>query len=104
MPPSIAEQQQDVSRLQNIKRLAHLADERWASKSSFLEKPSDQPKPATAPKDPRADAGATKAEKQRGIESVVEIGAETAGVSKGGGPRERWQPETWTPRPAATRR
>jgi NADH dehydrogenase [ubiquinone] 1 alpha subcomplex assembly factor 2 len=103
VPPSIAEQQQDVSRLQNIKKLARLVDERWESKSSFLEKPSDQSKPTIAPKDSRADTNPTKVEKEQGIESVV--GSDpTIGVPKGDSPSERWQPKTWTPRPAATRR
>lgn len=42
------EQRQDLIRQAQIKQLAQLADERWASKPSFLDKPKpQQPAPAT---------------------------------------------------------
>ena len=40
-PPSIAEQSQDLVRQENLKVLARRADERWAAKASFLERPKD---------------------------------------------------------------
>ncbi|KAH0538958.1 hypothetical protein FGG08_004473 [Glutinoglossum americanum] len=104
MPPSIAEQQQDVARLQNIKKLARLADERWENKPSLLRKPSVQSNPATAPEDPRTEAGGTEASKERGMETVAGSEAEAKGVSKGRGPSEQWQPEMWKPKPGAARR
>ncbi|KAI9855354.1 MAG: hypothetical protein M1813_009812 [Trichoglossum hirsutum] len=100
MPPSIAEQQQDAARLQNIKVLARLVDERWANEPSFLKETSDYPKPTTAPKVPRANAKSTKAENEQGMKAIAGSRAEAI---RGGSPSERRQPETWTPRPAATR-
>ncbi|KAJ5779641.1 NADH:ubiquinone oxidoreductase 17.2kDa subunit [Penicillium paradoxum] len=45
-PPSLEEQRQDLVRQAQIKQLARLADERWASKASFLDKPkTHQPVP-----------------------------------------------------------
>ncbi|KAF2193731.1 hypothetical protein K469DRAFT_712522 [Zopfia rhizophila CBS 207.26] len=41
-PPSLAEQQADVVRQERIKLLAAQADERWASKPSFLDPPDKQ--------------------------------------------------------------
>ncbi|KAJ5659637.1 hypothetical protein N7507_006088 [Penicillium longicatenatum] len=41
-PPSIEEQRQDLVRQAQMKELARLADERWASKPSFLDKPKTQ--------------------------------------------------------------
>ncbi|PLB40087.1 uncharacterized protein BDW47DRAFT_5778 [Aspergillus candidus] len=54
-PPSIQEQQQDVLRQMQIKQLARLADERWASKPSYLDKPATNATPAPATANP-ADA------------------------------------------------
>ncbi|KAJ5935540.1 hypothetical protein N7466_005087 [Penicillium verhagenii] len=42
LPPTIEEQQQDLVRQAQMKELARLADERWASKPSFLDKPKTQ--------------------------------------------------------------
>lgn len=41
-PPTIEEQRQDLIRQAQMKELARLADERWASKPSFLDKPKTQ--------------------------------------------------------------
>lgn len=41
-PPTMLEQQQDLIRQSQMKELARLADERWASKPSFLDKPKTQ--------------------------------------------------------------
>ena len=71
--PSTEEQQADVQRQLQLKQLAQLADERWASKASYLDAPKEtaQPAPATVARDP---GGYTK-----------------------GGPGERWQPKSWNP-------
>jgi NADH dehydrogenase [ubiquinone] 1 alpha subcomplex assembly factor 2 len=48
-PPSLIEQSQDLIRQENLKVLAAKADERWAAKPSFLDKPGTergQPVPA----------------------------------------------------------
>jgi NADH dehydrogenase [ubiquinone] 1 alpha subcomplex assembly factor 2 len=41
-PPSVAEQQQDIIRQEQMKVLAQQADERWASKPSALDSPDKQ--------------------------------------------------------------
>lgn len=50
-PPSLQEQQGDLVRQAQLKQLARLADERWASKPSYLDAPrqpqEQQPHPAT---------------------------------------------------------
>ncbi|OGM46899.1 hypothetical protein ABOM_004425 [Aspergillus bombycis] len=56
-PPSVQEQQQDVLRQIQIKQLARLADERWASKPSYLDMPqTKQPAPATQTTDATMNA------------------------------------------------
>ncbi|KAI9784326.1 MAG: hypothetical protein M1839_002387 [Geoglossum umbratile] len=99
-PPSIAEQQQDVARMQSLRVLARIADERWTNQPSLLENPRAQSKPTTTPNEPGGDAGAAQA----GAKSVTGSGPEVIGVPKSRGPSERWQPEAWTPKPSATRR
>jgi len=52
-PPSVQEQQEDLLRQVQLKKLAQLADERWASQPSYLDPPQDprvqQSSPATKP-------------------------------------------------------
>ena len=75
------EQQQEVIRQIQIKHLARLADERWASKPSFLDSPqTEQPVPATHSNE---TAGPSRVH-------------ETPAKNKGN-PGENWQPESWTP-------
>ena len=40
-PPTLAEQQADVTRQQELKILARAADERWAAKPSVLDRPKN---------------------------------------------------------------
>ncbi|KKY25075.1 hypothetical protein UCRPC4_g02132 [Phaeomoniella chlamydospora] len=104
-PPSLQEQQADVMRQAQMKQLARVADERWASKPSFLDKPRAQPAPATMPKDPRAFAPQTALNEKQGVRDAIE-GPEKkrqADTKKNpwqqprGVPGEGWQPEAWTP-------
>ena len=70
-PPSLQEQIADVERQRNLKQLARLADERWASKPSFLDQPKDgsseHPQPALRVQDRGAyaapDGGPGRADK-----------------------------------------
>ncbi|RAH72175.1 uncharacterized protein BO66DRAFT_390295 [Aspergillus aculeatinus CBS 121060] len=104
-PPSIEEQQQDIIRQIQLKELARLADERWASKASYLDKPkTQQPAPATQTSDatlnpPKDEAQATKAtpaapgnEKKEKPASKQDPWAKAAS-----GPGEKWQPDSWNP-------
>ncbi|KAL9108406.1 MAG: hypothetical protein Q9227_006867 [Pyrenula ochraceoflavens] len=104
-PPSVQEQEADVARQIQLKQLAQLADERWASKPSFLDKPKTQPEPASKPHQPASLSGRTEPEKNEGVRNAVEPPAEVETKAKGdnpwkidrGGPSEGWQPEAWTP-------
>ena len=118
-PPSTEEQQQDLVRQAQIKHLARLADERWDSKPSYLDKPeTHQPGPATRTTNttlhPAEQHGqpAPSEPPHPGVSNAVrsdEQAAAEGGQSKEdpwakarGGPSENWQPETWAP--AAARR
>lgn len=111
-PPSIQEQQQDLVRQAQIKELARLADERWASKPSFLDKPKTQPVPtqtnnAALSETPASDThpvSKTQASTPSAMTPDPEP-ASTATVHKknpwnnasNANPGEEWQPEAWSP-------
>ena len=109
-PPSILEQQQDVIRQMQIKQLARAADERWASKPSYLDTPkTQQPGPAMQSSDatlkgPSESAQPTQAEgtKQTAAPSQQQTQKSTNKEdpwqkAKAGNPGDSWQPEAWTP-------
>ncbi|EME46007.1 hypothetical protein DOTSEDRAFT_86674 [Dothistroma septosporum NZE10] len=130
-PPSIEEQKYDVARQARMKQLAAEADERWKSIPSYLDAPNkQQPAPATELKDPGGYAEQTEPEEQQGVMNVVEHPDKVAKSSEGqdldegkfkgrtkekkpkenpwqkasrGKPGEDWQPESWSPAPAARR-
>ena len=101
------EQQADVIRQAQMKQLARVADERWASKPSFLDKPRPQPGPATIPKDSAGYVPQTEPDENEGVRSAIEGEVELPKRTKKsdkpwnepqrGGPGEGWQPESWTP-------
>lgn len=108
-PPSIREQQADVARQARLKHLAVLADERWASKPSLLDRPNIQSGLGTVPRDPAGYAGQTELEEKEGVRSAVRTPGEI-GQGKGGkednpwkrqrgGPSEEFQPAAWSPGP-----
>ncbi|KAJ5206206.1 NADH:ubiquinone oxidoreductase 17.2kDa subunit [Penicillium cf. griseofulvum] len=113
-PPSIQEQQQDLVRQAQIKQLARLADERWASKASFLDKPKTQHQapstqineatlnqPANAAS-AQAPASATspetppKAKPEPAYPKTQKEENPWAKANKAN-PGEEWQPEAWSP-------
>ena len=113
-PPSITEQQYDLQRQAQLKQLARLADERWASKPSFLDAPKDtaKPGPAMLPRDKGGYVGQTEPKEKEGVRNAVggvgevENLTETTSdkknpwqTSRKGRAGEDWQPEAWTPRP-----
>lgn len=104
-PPSIQEQQYEVSRQAMMKQLAAQADERWRSIPSYLDAPKNQQAgPAMEVADSKPpDAG------QSEVHSAVE-GQEEAREKKAkeekenpwaradrGAPSENWQPGAWSP-------
>lgn len=109
-PPSIEEQQRDVVRQIQMKKLAQLADERWASKPSYLDKPqTQQPAPVTRTSDPTihpTESSGSAPDARPGVENAVESQAEGGKKEQAekkpwakvpSGPSETWQPESWTP-------
>ena len=72
--PSLEEQKADVQRQLQLKHLAQLADERWASKASYLDAPKDTAQ--TAP---------------------ITAGPENLQKANRGAPSEKWQPGSWEP-------
>ncbi|KAB8079220.1 hypothetical protein BDV29DRAFT_165125 [Aspergillus leporis] len=112
-PPSIQEQQADILRQLQIKQLAKLADERWASKPSFLDMPNTQkPSPATqttgATLNP-SSLGINASSAQSGVavptpKTKEESHSEAPAVKEDpwakarGAPGEDWQPKPWAPK------
>ncbi|KAI5359291.1 Putative NADH dehydrogenase [ubiquinone] 1 alpha subcomplex subunit 12 [Septoria linicola] len=129
-PPTISEQQLDISRQAMMKQLAAEADERWNSKPSFLDAPTrNQPQAATGLKDPGGYAPQTEPEAKQGVRSAVDEPEKVEAASQGkqegldegrfkgtktrdrkenpweklqpkGNAGENWQPQGWTPAPA----
>ncbi|EGD94811.1 hypothetical protein TESG_02314 [Trichophyton tonsurans CBS 112818] len=103
-PPSIEEQQNELLRQQRIKYLAQQADERWASKPSFLDKPAQQDAPARQSQQPsyyttRQSTGAETAKVQQEQHPDAKGGKKMKNPwdRAAGGPSENWQPESWSP-------
>ena len=113
--PSLQEQQQDVIRQIQMKQLARLADERWASKPSFLDKPptTQHPEPATlpnndatmnAPQDRDANVEEAHRSETSGKNAARKDKARRVHPDKKdpwaqarGAPSENWQPDSWSP-------
>lgn len=108
-PPTITEQQHDVVRQIQLKHNAKLADERWAAKAKYIEKPKPQPRPMLS-SDIRVDAGkdtiegddSPAAKKTSGMKDAIEDPWETAKQTSAD-PRAAYQPESWTPGPSKKR-
>ena len=121
-PPTVEEQQADIKRLAQLKVLVQAADERWASKDSFL-KPPEAPKLEKGEDEIEAEGVTTTtnravepkyasaSRRRKAIASNEFDGQDktTKSASRtnqwksaldSGGPGERWQPEAWTPTPA----
>lgn len=108
-PPSLEEQQQDLIRQAQIKQLARLADERWASKPSFLDKPKTQQSPlptgasqpsmsptTESPQDVSAPATSSSMPKPAAAKPEPPKDDPWAKANSGN-PGDTWQPESWTP-------
>jgi NADH dehydrogenase [ubiquinone] 1 alpha subcomplex assembly factor 2 len=108
-PPSLEEQQQDLIRQAQIKELARLADERWASKPSFLDKPNTrQTLPPTETSEPtvnpatesRQDAPASTpstSTPEPAASKPKPLKEDPWAKANPGNPGDTWQPESWTP-------
>lgn len=106
--PSMEEQQSDIMRQVQLKHNARLADERWAAKARYIEKPKPNPQPMLAG-DVRIDAGkqhlegddSPSAKKTPGMKDPIEDPFEKA-KQLGINPSTAYEPEGWTP--GATRK
>ena len=104
--PSMQEQAADVQRQATLKVNAQLADERWAAKAKYIEKP----KPAASIKlsgDPeldRAHAENSPGQPPRPEKSANLVDSNENQLNKGketgSNPGSGWNPEAWTPGPA----
>jgi NADH dehydrogenase [ubiquinone] 1 alpha subcomplex assembly factor 2 len=107
-PPSLQEQLQDVQRQEQMKELAKSADERWAAKARYIEKP----KPTVTPQlsgDPqfdraRAEQDPTQPPRQEKTKSAVDTPKPAKGEDPwkkadevGANPGATWKPEAWVP-------
>ncbi|EED17844.1 conserved hypothetical protein [Talaromyces stipitatus ATCC 10500] len=116
-PPSLEEQRRDIMRQIQIKKLAQIADEKWAAKPSYLDKPqtkqtspatrtSDKTLHPTKTSDPRSERQPGVMNQVQGQEQIQQDASQkkTKALSRNvpTGPGEKWQPEAWTP--DATRR
>ncbi|KAJ5190468.1 uncharacterized protein N7498_009453 [Penicillium cinerascens] len=110
-PPTIEEQRQDLMRQANMKNLARLADERWASKPSFLDKPpTQQPKPTPQNSQATESTKPDNATSTQNASSPAEPTPQPEPVpetkpkkpenpwDKAVNPGDDWQPESWTPK------
>jgi NADH dehydrogenase [ubiquinone] 1 alpha subcomplex assembly factor 2 len=96
------EQQADVARQRQLKYLAQAADERWASKPSFLDKPKDQVQ--TDPQQNHQNDAKKETENTGGVKSAVDTPdvkptKENPWAKHARNPGQDWQPEAWTPGP-----
>ncbi len=116
-----------------MRQLAAAADQRWAEKPSFLDKPKDteQVGPQLKPRDPAGYVTQTENESREGVMNAAKSDEELKGVARGedvdkgrfkgatrepprgktddpwkkhqGGPSEGWQPQSWQPDSSARR-
>lgn len=98
--PTIEEQQADLARQGQLKYLAQVADERWASKPSFLDKPKDHVQ--TSPEQTRQNNIKKETKDTGGVKSAVDTpnvkpNKEDPWAKPAGTPGQNWQPEAWTP-------
>lgn len=108
-PPSIQEQMADVQRLAVLKQNARLADERWAAKAKYIEKPKPTVTPVLSG-DPQLDrarsenkAGQPPREEktQNAVETPMPPREDPWKKSDeaAGNPGANWTPESWVPPP-----
>ncbi|CAI7660358.1 unnamed protein product [Penicillium pancosmium] len=105
-PPSVEEQQQDVVRQLQIKQLARLADERWASKPSYLDKPQPQNSiPSVGDGSgslksqnlPHSTQNVTPSQPESASESTPPKEANPWAKADRSNPGDSWQPSDWSP-------
>ena len=112
--PSMIEQQSDVRRQVELKQLARLADERWASKPSFLDAPKEpsQYELSTISRNRGSYVGRGEAAEKEGVKNHIGGDADTQTTESPSRQYKKeksnpwkvqrdtqgeWQPDAWTP-------
>ncbi|KEF54307.1 uncharacterized protein A1O9_09473 [Exophiala aquamarina CBS 119918] len=95
--PSIQEQMADVQRIEQMKHNARLADERWAAKPKYIEKP--EPTPAATGD---AQVSTPAAEKTKNTVEEEDPWSKASASKGGSSSGATWTPEAWVP--GATKR
>ncbi|RAL01149.1 uncharacterized protein BO80DRAFT_464807 [Aspergillus ibericus CBS 121593] len=95
-PPSLEEQQQDVIRQIQIKELARLADERWASKPSYLDMPKSQQQQQQQPL-PATNTSDATVNQARSSPKAPDAKQDPWAKAAAGNPGDNWQPDSWSP-------
>lgn len=104
-PPSLAEQQAEVARQENMKTLAAQADARWQAKPSLVDMPvkgnKGQPVPAlntvaTQSQEQAAQARQGETGHREGTNGAPKV-QEDPWKKAASGPSETWQPTAWSP-------
>ncbi|KAL3437350.1 hypothetical protein BDV09DRAFT_162776 [Aspergillus tetrazonus] len=104
-PPSIQEQQEDLLRQQRIQLLADMQKKKWEAEQARLDAPTtQQPRPVTQTSDPTMKAASNTPAPESGFKPDP---AQDKASAQGDpfyrpkdAPGEKWEPETWTPKPA----
>ncbi|KAL6232736.1 hypothetical protein BDW75DRAFT_13340 [Aspergillus navahoensis] len=105
-PPSIQEQQEDLLRQQRIQLLADMHKKKWEAEQARLDTPTGQtPGPATQTSDPTLKAGSNAPgsgpKRRRNDPAQDETSAkEDPFFRPKDAPGEKWEPESWTPKPS----
>lgn len=97
-PPSIQEQVADLQRIEQMKHNARLADERWAAKAKYIEKP--KPTPASDAQFEGAAPEQTPPQPPSAEKTTSSVDTEDPWkkASEGGSnPGANWTPESWVP-------
>ena len=99
-PPSLAEQQGDVTRQERMKHLAAEADARWEAKPRVMEDA------APSPQLEQANASAAQPDSTQPNEGKhkKQEPEDPWAKARPQGPGEKWQPEAWNPTAGASKR
>lgn len=104
--PTLEELISDVHRQQRLQQLAQLADERWASKPSYVDMPTaqQQARQQQAQEQHQEEMKEQQQQEQPEREPVtVNVRQDEQKDRRPAAPSERWQPESWTPTAARKR-
>ncbi|KAL4972061.1 hypothetical protein BDW66DRAFT_144951 [Aspergillus desertorum] len=105
-PPSIQEQQEDLLRQQRIQLLADMQKKKWEAEQARLDAPTtQQPGPATQTSDPTLNAASNTPKlgpkrQPNGQAQDKASAKEDPFFRVKDALGEKWEPESWTPKPS----